>query len=58
MARGASCACGTTRHWPAELASADPTADPAVIDDGCGRCGHRETVEVTWERIRAIGWEG
>ncbi|MDB5308563.1 MAG: hypothetical protein JWO38_2765 [Gemmataceae bacterium] len=56
--RGASCACGTTRHWRAVLANDAPTADPAVIDDGCGQCDHRETIEVTWEQIREAERKG
>jgi hypothetical protein len=57
-ARGANCRCGTTHAWKATLESEDESADPVVINDGCGQCGHRESVEVTREQIRKAAQNG
>lgn len=54
-ARGATCPCGTTHAWRATLVESGDAADPVVIEDGCGRCGYRETVEVTRGQIREAG---
>jgi hypothetical protein len=53
--RGASCRCGSTRHWRAGLATGDISADPIRIEDVCGECGHREAVEITRGEFEAAG---
>lgn len=56
--RGATCPCGTTHAWRATLADVGEAADPVVIEDGCGRCGYRETVEITRDQILQAGRDG
>ncbi len=54
--RQASCLCVTNGHWEANLVSTHDLADPVVIEDTCGECGHSEPVEISRKEYTEVGW--
>jgi hypothetical protein len=52
--RGATCPCGSTRDWRAELMEEETNSDMIVMRDLCERCNHEETLGVTRWRFEQI----